>query len=170
MPPLRVRLGVSVLLVGLTTLLLYYARIEPTLTHVVSVVKGDTSADNSTGRFSPWCAPEECSNGRWEPRKPPFKSMDEFREAYANRQDHIWKGCRAPPDPSRSSSNQAKVDEDRLMQVMSWTWTPYIGKMKEWNAEEFVIRLLKSPGGLILIGGMWPELYVSNIISLMCRN
>jgi len=92
--------------------------------------------------------------GRWEPRQPAFRSMDEFREAYGNRHDHLWKGCRALPDPSRNSSNQGKVDEDRLMQVMSWTWMPYIGKMKEWDAEEFVIRLLKSPGGLILIGGM----------------
>jgi hypothetical protein len=79
--------------------------------------------------------------------------MEEFREAYANRQDHVWKGCRAIPDPSKIVTDQGKVDEDRLMQVMSWTWTPYIGKMREWDAEEFVIRLLKSPGGLILIGG-----------------
>ena len=81
--------------------------------------------------------------------------MDDFREAYANRLDHVWKGCRAPFDMSNNSSSQEKVDENRLMQVMSWTWTPYIGKMKEWNAEDFVVRLLKSPGGLILIGGVY---------------
>lgn len=149
MPSLKVRFSFSILLVGLLTLLLYHR----TPTHLEGVLEGDRSGDISAGRYAPWCSPEECSTGRWEPRQPPFKSMDEFRKAYANRQDHVWKGCRAPPDPLKNSTSQEKVDEDRLMQVMSWTWTPYIGKMKEWNAEEFVIRLLKSPGGLILIGG-----------------
>jgi hypothetical protein len=85
--------------------------------------------------------------------------MDDFRKAYANRLDQVWKGCRAIPDNTgqpRDASLQGKVDEDRLMQVMSWTWTPYIGKMREWNADEFMIRLLRSPGGLILIGGYVP--------------
>lgn len=154
MSPLRIRLAVSVLLVGLFTLLILYCGIQSTDSKVHSddVLRGDTSADNSSTTFFPWCSPLECTTGRWEPRQPPFRSMDEFRVAYANRQDHVWKGCRAPPDPSKNSSDQGKVDEDRLMKVMNWTWTPYIGKMKEWNAENFVIRLLKSPGGLILIG------------------
>ena len=154
MPSLRVRLVFSVLLFGLLTFkLLYQCGLGPaTSTPFDIVLEGDTSADISAGKFSPWCSPEECSTGRWEPRQPPFRSIDDFREAYANRLDHVWKGCRAPIDASNNSSRE-KADEDRLMQVMSWTWAPYVGKMKEWNAEEFVIRLLKSPGGLILIGG-----------------
>ena len=164
MPSLRVRLAFLVLSAGLLTLLLYHRGSERTAiapTPFDSILDGDTSADISAGQFAPWCSPEECSRGRWEPRQPPFKSMDEFREAYANRLDRVWKGCRAPPDMSNNSSNPEKVDEDRLMQIMSWTWTPYIGKMKEWNAEEFVIRLLKSPGGLILIGGMYLPFFTS---------
>jgi hypothetical protein len=146
---------------ALLTLLFYYrgtahkSRIRVRVNHQISVALRDsnTRTDSDAGRFLPWCSPEECSSGRWLPRQPPFRSMVEFREAYANRRDHVWKGCRAPPNATRSSSDSANVDEDRLMNVMSWTWTPYIGKMKQWDAEEFVIRLLKSPGGLILIGG-----------------
>ena len=133
----------------LTLLLLYYRGIAPKSHQIVL----HSNVTTDTGRLSPWCSPEECSSGRWEPRQPPFRSMDEFRQAYANRQDHVWKGCRAPPSATTNASDSAKVDEDRLMNVMSWTWTPYIGKMKPWDAEDFMIRLLKSPGGLILIGG-----------------
>jgi len=156
MPSFRVRLArFSVLIFGFLTLLLYHCWLEQAPSTPFDTIPEAVS----TGRFAPWCSPEECSSGRWEPRQPPFTSMDEFRLAYANRLDNVWKGCRAPPDSSNNSSSPEKVDEDRLMQVMSWTWTPYIGKMKKWDAEDFVIRLLKSPGGLILIGDSITQQY-----------
>ncbi|KAF5379998.1 hypothetical protein D9615_006258 [Tricholomella constricta] len=101
-----------------------------------------------------WCLPEECAAGRWEPRQPPFTSLKDFQAAYANRLDRLWKGCRAIPDPTSKTppSSQDKVNEERLMQVMNWTWTPYTGELRRWDPEEFMVRLLKSPGGLILIG------------------
>ncbi|RDB27159.1 hypothetical protein Hypma_004567 [Hypsizygus marmoreus] len=106
---------------------------------------------SSAKASAPWCTPEECASGRWEPRKPAFTSLEQFRAAYANRLDHVWKGCRAPIFPGDERS-QGKVDEERLMDVMGWTWTPYVGGLRKWDADEFMIRLLRSPGGLILIG------------------
>ena len=141
---------------ALLTLLIYYRGTGQSRIRVnphIALRDSNTAPHSNAGRSSPWCSPEECSSGRWLPRQPPFRSMDDFRQAYANRQDHVWKGCRAPPNATRTSSDSEKVDEERLLNVMSWTWTPYIGKMKQWDANEFVIRLLKSPGGLILIGG-----------------
>ncbi|KAG5653471.1 hypothetical protein H0H81_000240 [Sphagnurus paluster] len=101
-----------------------------------------------------FCSPANCAAGRWEPRNPPFTSLKDFQAAYANRLDRLWKGCRAIPDPTgqRPAAAQGKVDEERLMQVMNWTWTPYAGELKPWDPEDFMVRLLRSPGGLILIG------------------
>ncbi|KAG5716291.1 hypothetical protein E4T56_gene10626 [Termitomyces sp. T112] len=111
--------------------------------------------ENVTIPKEDWCQPDECASGRWEPRRPPFTSLEQFQEAYANRLDFLWKGCSAIPDPelgAKKISTKGSVDEIRLMQVMNWTWTPHFGKLRKWDAEEFMVRLLKSPGGLILIG------------------
>ncbi|KAF8878756.1 hypothetical protein BD779DRAFT_1676738 [Infundibulicybe gibba] len=106
-------------------------------------------------RPSPWCTPSECGAGRWVPRTPLFASPADFRAAYANRQDGTWKGCRAIPNPARGKLNddeQRVADEERLMHVMNWEWQPDKGNMRAWDAEEFAVRLLRSPGGLILMG------------------
>jgi hypothetical protein len=102
----------------------------------------------------PWCKPDECASGRWEPRQPPFTTIEQFQGAYANRIHQLWKGCHAIPSTKpRTPEELDKANEDRLMKVMNWTWTPNVGNMKPWDADEFVIRLLRSPGGLILVGG-----------------
>lgn len=156
MPNVSVRLATTVIFLGFSSLFLYsISWSEPQITRSPGPISEVPSFENLT-RKNPWCQPHECSAGRWEPRQPAFSSLDDFRAAYANRLDRVWKGCRAIPDPtgkSRDSADQSKVDEDRLMQVMSWTWTPYAGKLRPWDPEEFIVRLLKSPGGLILIGG-----------------
>jgi hypothetical protein len=52
-----------------------------------------------------------------------------------------------------SEREQEKADAKRLLEVMNWVWTPKSGVLKEWDAEAFVVRLLKSSGGLIVVGG-----------------
>ncbi|KAG6811493.1 hypothetical protein H0H92_007141 [Tricholoma furcatifolium] len=110
--------------------------------------------ENITETKDNWCRPDECASGRWVPRDPPFTDIEEFRQAYANRLDVLWKGCAAIPDPDmpKDSTMRHSTDEDRLMQVMNWTWAPHVGELKPWDPEDFMVRLLKSPGGLILIG------------------
>ncbi|KAG6869090.1 hypothetical protein C0993_003410 [Termitomyces sp. T159_Od127] len=153
--PTSARLALAIILGGCLYLILSPAPREPlkpvyNLQHsqIEDVIEPE---DN-------WCQPDECASGRWEPRKPPFTSLEQFQKAYANRLDVLWKGCSAIPDPNlgpKKVSTKGSVDEIRLMQVMNWTWTPYVGELRKWDAEEFMVRLLKSPGGLILIGGEW---------------
>ena len=54
---------------------------------------------------------------------------------------------------SWTAERKHEAGERRLMDIMSWTWKPDAGQMRDWDAEEFVVRLLRSPGGLIFIGG-----------------
>ncbi|KAG6917497.1 hypothetical protein DXG01_002361 [Tephrocybe rancida] len=152
MPPTSTRLTLGIILCGLLYLLLSSAPHRPPKPSL-DIVSGTT--ENVTKLKDNWCQTVECASGRWEPRQPPFTSLDQFREAYANRLDVLWKGCSAIPDPSggpKKVSTKGSVDEERLMQVMNWTWTPNVGELRKWDAEEFMVRLLKSPGGLILIG------------------
>ncbi|KAG5640650.1 hypothetical protein DXG03_007659, partial [Asterophora parasitica] len=152
MPNLGARLALGIILCGVLYLLTSSAPWAGPSRPVYNLKFGDF--ENATKPEDNWCRPEECAAGQWRPREPPFTSIDDFRAAYANRLDRLWKGCSAIPDPTgkRPSDSQSKVDEERLMQVMNWTWTPYTGELRRWDPEDFMVRLLKSPGGLILIG------------------
>lgn len=92
----------------------------------------------------PWCKPDECSTGRWTPRDPPFTAIEQFQAAYANRLDRLWKGCHAIPSTKpRTPEELDKANEDRLMKVMNWTWTLYPSQMRPWDADKFMIRLMR---------------------------
>ncbi|KAG6853554.1 hypothetical protein C0991_003346 [Blastosporella zonata] len=149
MPPASTRLTLGIILCGLFYLLLSTRPRSPK--PVLDLEYVDTA--NATKPKENWCQPKECASGKWEPREPPFTSLDQFQAVYANRLDVLWKGCAAIPDPDKKESDgRHSTDEERLMQVMNWTWTPYTGELRTWDAEEFMVRLLRSPGGLILIG------------------
>jgi len=47
------------------------------------------------------------------------------------------------------------LEEQRLVDLMNYVWVPTegAGRMKKWDPEEFVVQMLRTPGGLILIGG-----------------
>jgi hypothetical protein len=107
--------------------------------------------------ISPWCEGDECSRGSWKPRSPPFTSLADFQTAYANRQDGTWSRCPsvAPPDVIRTEEEQQRADEERIIDLNNWVWTPSSGKMKQWDPEAFLVRCLRSPGGVILIGGVF---------------
>lgn len=167
MPPARLaRVGLSIVFLGL--LASFFLFLDPSFAPESStlVVPPPDSADliptpqNATAQqpiVTPWCQPDECASGRWMPREPPFTTIEQFQAAYANRLDRLWKGCHAIPSSTpRTPEELDKAGEDRLMKVMNWTWTPYTGKMRPWDADEFMIRLMRSPGGLILIGGTSP--------------
>lgn len=120
---------------------------------------GHGTANNGTfdsPTKSRWCQPDECGVGRWAVRDPPLLTLEDFRAAYANRQDTVWKGCKVaagPFDPPRTEEEQKLLDETRLMQVSNWDWIPSRGELVPWDAEEFVVRMLRSPGGMLIIGG-----------------
>ncbi|EDR10823.1 uncharacterized protein LACBIDRAFT_293315 [Laccaria bicolor S238N-H82] len=103
---------------------------------------------------SSWCEGDECSRGSWKPRSPQFTSLADFQTAYANRQDGTWSRCPslAPPDVIRTEEEQQRAEEKRIVDLNNWVWNPSSGKMKQWDPEAFLVRCLRSPGGVILIG------------------
>ena len=90
------------------------------------------------------CEGDECFRGRWRPRENPYTSLEEVKP---------WKGCPSPPPFAAVTWDQEKEDGKRLLDVMNWVWAPDAGTLKEWDAEAFIVRLLRSPGGLIIVGG-----------------
>ncbi|PFH47457.1 hypothetical protein AMATHDRAFT_102370, partial [Amanita thiersii Skay4041] len=66
-----------------------------------------------------------------------------------------WTGCPMPESDLLSgyTEKQRRLGEEkRLLDVMNWVWMPWRGVVLSWDAEKFVVRLLRSPGGLFLIG------------------
>jgi hypothetical protein len=106
---------------------------------------------------SPWCKGDECTTGSWQPRKPPFTSLNDLKPVYMlPNPDWFWT-CDPAPLPngeSRTEEEASIAGVKRQVDAANWVWAPDVGKMKDWDAEEFVIRMLRSPGGLILIGGI----------------
>ena len=64
------------------------------------------------------------------------------------------------PSPSLSGlefsdEEKAVLEEQRFVDLMNYVWllTEGVGNMKKWDPEEFVVQMLRTPGGLIMIGG-----------------
>ena len=110
---------------------------------------------------SEWCQYNDCLKGKWVPRNPSFKNLAEFQQAYKNNQEPIW--SRAPiPSPSISGleftdEEKAVLETQRFIDLMNYVWEPTegLGKMKKFDPEEFVVQMLRTPGGLIMIGGQF---------------
>jgi hypothetical protein len=101
------------------------------------------------------CEPDECTRGSWFPRQPPFQSIADFRKEYPKTPFTAFKICGSEENKRGEEDRVAfhQAQEERLVLTMNWVWKPVNGHMRDWNAIEFVIRLLRSPGGLIFSGG-----------------
>lgn len=103
------------------------------------------------------CQPSECSAGKWIPRKNPFTSLNDVQTTYSNLWHPVWAGCDVIWDSEgnlleEGSEKKKKLEGQRLVDTLNWEWVPDRGVLLEYDAIEFVVRLLKSPGGLVLIG------------------
>ncbi|KAF8987563.1 hypothetical protein BDQ17DRAFT_1374939 [Cyathus striatus] len=99
-----------------------------------------------------WCKQEECLSGSWTPRSPSYQTLADLQKAYMNPQEPVWSGCRVP-DKDLTDLERSEKMAQRLLDVMNWEWLPDNGKkMRVVNVEELVVRLLRSAGGIILIG------------------
>ena len=122
---------------------------------------------------SEWCQYNDCLKGKWVPRNPSFKNLAEFQEAYKNSQEPIW--SRAPiPSPSISGleftdEESAVLETQRFLDLMNYVWLPNdgMGKMKNWDPEEFVVQMLRTPGGLIMIGGQSASFFPAGMRELI---
>ncbi|KAJ3550756.1 hypothetical protein NMY22_g251 [Coprinellus aureogranulatus] len=104
------------------------------------------------------CESEECFRGRWTPREKPYTSVEEVKP---------WKGCPSPRPVAAVGWDQEEADAKRLLDVINWSWTPDSGIMRDWNAEAFVVRLLRSAGGLIIVGDEMSDQYFSSVVVLL---
>ncbi|TFK44109.1 hypothetical protein BDQ12DRAFT_594552 [Crucibulum laeve] len=104
------------------------------------------------------CRGNDCTIGRWTPRKPPHVSIDDAIKHYDGNQSNysVW-------DFSYLSTGASKEDKfvqeqyQRLINITNWIWEPNQGRMHSWNAEDFVIRMLRSSGGIIFVGDSLTE-------------
>jgi hypothetical protein len=107
---------------------------------------------------SKWCQYNECLKGRWRPRNPVFSNLEEFQEEFASRGSSPWHECPIP-DPvegeQRSEEEAKELKAQRLVNMMNYVWQPERGQQVPWDPEDFLVRLLKTPAGIIFIGGEW---------------
>ncbi|KAE9409503.1 hypothetical protein BT96DRAFT_984574 [Gymnopus androsaceus JB14] len=104
---------------------------------------------------SPFCQSYECGKGKWTPRRNPFTSLEHFQSAHSNSYHPVWYACdlwNAERVKAEGEENMKRAGQ-RLVDMMNWEWLPDRGKLLEYDPIEFVVRMLKSPGGLILVGG-----------------
>lgn len=106
------------------------------------------------------CEGDDCFRGSWKPRRKPFKSMQEVKP---------WMGCPSPPPAAghQTEEEQARASAKRLLDVLNWEWHPSNGIMKGFDAEQFAVRLLRSPGGLIIVGDEMSDQYFSSLVVLL---
>lgn len=120
-----------------------------------------TSADSQL-----LCKPDECMQGSWAPRDPPFRSLADFHTKYPPTHRGNFKICGSDEVKREEADRHQfhKTQEERLIRAANWVWKPTKGRLREWNPIDFVVRLLQSPGGLIFSGGtkmkakIWPVL------------
>lgn len=113
---------------------------------------GSSFIVSSKPRFGPpWTRLEELEAGTWVPRQHPVDLATEWRGAYATLES-VW-----DPLEGESSVTDADALEDakaaRARAVASWEWlgTGAVQAPVDW--QELAVRLLRSTGGLILVGG-----------------
>ncbi|TRM64463.1 hypothetical protein BD626DRAFT_491897 [Schizophyllum amplum] len=100
-----------------------------------------------------FCKGTECGTGRWRARSPAFGALSELQKAYANKYDHVWQQCLIPASEQMPEAERKERESRRLVDVLNWEWVPSGGKLlMDFDALEFTIRMLKSPGGMILMG------------------
>ncbi|KAF5332286.1 hypothetical protein D9611_008082 [Ephemerocybe angulata] len=101
------------------------------------------------------CQYNECLQGRWVPREPQFKTLEDFQEVFAKKGSTKWSSCNVGEPPSgvtRTPAETKSLKEQRIVDIMNWMWQPSDGEWIPWDPMDFVVRLLKTPGGLVFMG------------------
>jgi hypothetical protein len=91
------------------------------------------------------------------PRDPPFESLADFQKVFATRGSTTWSKCEIanpPPGVTRTPKEKERLEQQRIVDVMNWVWKPARGEQIPWDAEDLVVRLLKTPGGIVFMGGV----------------
>lgn len=114
-------------------------------------------SDSNQSRInSTLCQYNECLKGRWVPRDPPFESLEDFQKVFAARGSTKWSKCNIADPPkgvTRTPEEKERLEQQRVVDIMNWVWQPARGEQVPWDADDLVVRLLKTPGGLVIMGG-----------------
>ncbi|KAF9029679.1 hypothetical protein BDP27DRAFT_1264081 [Rhodocollybia butyracea] len=97
------------------------------------------------------CQSYECAVGKWVPRREKFTSLEHVQTVYSNLYHPVWSGC-GVGEPPEDEEEKKRLEGQKLVDTMNWEWVPDRGMLLEYDPVEFVVRLLKSPGGLVLVG------------------
>ncbi|KAF5346789.1 hypothetical protein D9758_015730 [Tetrapyrgos nigripes] len=116
-----------------------------------------TPEDLEKQRYFPYCPPSKCAYGHWIPRPTPFTTFEEAHQAILfNKNDAGF----SLPDPHPPTAEGVEYTEEekkeggrkRVLEMVNWIWQSDFGELVKFDVEEFVVRLLRSPGGLIIVG------------------
>ncbi|KAF5347672.1 hypothetical protein D9758_014847 [Tetrapyrgos nigripes] len=116
-------------------------------------------------KYSPYCPPDRCAHGHWISRVPPFQTHEEADRWINLYHKHgLDPGLRLPdPEPEPVPVSGVRMTEEqkkeRYLEMSNWVWESEFGKVVPFDAEELVVRFLKSAGGLFLVGGLKLEEY-----------
>ncbi|TFK23232.1 hypothetical protein FA15DRAFT_670731 [Coprinopsis marcescibilis] len=101
------------------------------------------------------CIEDECLHGRWVRRDPPFTSLQDFQAVFTSNSSTKWHRCAVVPPAegvTRTPDETKKLEQERLVETMNWVWMPDRGRMVPFDVEDFIVRLLRTPAGVIFIG------------------
>ncbi|GAV99304.1 protein [Lentinula edodes] len=74
---------------------------------------------------------------------------------YSNLWHPVWDGCGVwDPSGKLEGEEKKKLEGQRLVDTLNWEWTPGRGILLDYDPVDFVVRMLKSPGGLVLVGAV----------------
>ncbi|KAF5346805.1 hypothetical protein D9758_015729 [Tetrapyrgos nigripes] len=116
-----------------------------------------TPEDLEEQRYFPYCPPSKCAYGHWIPRPTPFTTFEEAHKAIIYNKNDPGPGL---PDPHPPTGEGVEYTEEekkergrtRVLEMANWVWQSDFGEVVKFDVEEFVVRLLRSPGGLIIVG------------------
>ncbi|EAU89966.1 hypothetical protein CC1G_05882 [Coprinopsis cinerea okayama7 len=120
-----------------------------------AVIPNEGLTKDGKPRIDPkYCRYNACLKGRWVPREPQFANLKEFQEVFA-KGGSPWHRCPIdgpPPGVTRTEEETKELEGQRLVDMMNWVWKPETGEQIPFDAEDFVVRLLKAPAGIIFMG------------------
>ena len=86
------------------------------------------------------------------------EDAEEMQAAYMNHYEDPWSHCPVYMDVNGHlipDDEKPALQAQRIVDLLNWEWQPDRGKLLDTNFEDFMVRLLRSPGGLVMIGGAY---------------
>ncbi|THU88209.1 hypothetical protein K435DRAFT_969573, partial [Dendrothele bispora CBS 962.96] len=114
--------------------------------------------DPEEQRYERYCPPTKCAYGHWVPRVPQFTTYEEAFHAITYNPNGLEFPLPEPHPPLVGEGIEMSEEEKneggrrRVLEMSNWVWESDFGEIVPFDTEEFLIRLLRSPGGLFLIG------------------